>query len=119
MRTYSILAAALLLFAADMAQASCGSQLSFCMANTAWSMQGVGSKPGLRVDLHREYPWNFTRRRDISFGLKAPAGEREARNADVDLAELEFIAWAPYQRIRGVRLTADRSAAVLRPSLRF
>jgi hypothetical protein len=101
MRTcYSILAAAMLLFAADMAQASCGSQFSFCTANSARSTQGERGQPGLRVDLHREYPWNFTRRGAISFGLKVPPEERE------------LIPWPLHRRMRGVQLTAGRFAGL-------
>jgi len=35
------------------AHASCGA--AFCMVNTAWSVQGVSTEPGLRLDLRYEY----------------------------------------------------------------
>jgi hypothetical protein len=57
-------------------------------------------KQGLRVDLHREYPWNYTRRATVRFGLTVPREERE------------FIPWPRYQRMKGVQLTADRFAGL-------
>ena len=40
-------------FAATPVQASCGA--SFCAINTQWALQGVWSKPGVRLDVRHEY----------------------------------------------------------------
>jgi hypothetical protein len=106
MRLYSILAAAMLLLAADLAQASCGSGISLCTANTASSIE-MGVAPGLRLGER------------VAFGPVNPGLKVRAREQDSgELVEPEITPSRILFASPGLRYPLERNTKVAGAGLR-